>query len=160
MKLHYLTLWIALSELIVCAYGSSLRVRRMSSTDEVLRSHRRRSISLANMPGSAMQTVPADTVEWSLRHQACHAKEIIQNITQPGCEQKPIQNRMCYGVCATFHMPAVPGSEQMEMCTKCQPSGPRRQISVTLKCTGGSTKTVTVTVVDRCRCSPCNIPVG
>jgi len=159
-KLFILAFSLIVFGLSLGVSGSAFPNRRsfsFLSSQDANRSHgRRRSISLANLPGSAAQIVPNEAMEWAIPREMCHSKEIFQNVSQPGCESKSIKNVMCYGVCMSVHMPGVLGSEELEMCSQCKPKGKKKLLTVTLKCAGGTTRTITVPTVDKCGCQPCN----
>ena len=91
----------------------------------------------------------------TINQEKCRAKLFNQTISVPGCEQRVIRNRFCYGRCNSFYIPLDGSQEQFRFktCSACKPIKSQK-ISVSLKCYSPhmSKRTVLVEKVERCRC--------
>ena len=85
----------------------------------------------------------------------CRAKMFNQTVSLPGCEQRVIKNRFCYGRCNSFYVPLDGSQNQLRFktCSACKPVKSQR-IAVSLKCFTSpfAKRTVIVEKVKTCRC--------
>ena len=81
--------------------------------------------------------------------ESCQTKIFNQKITVPGCEEKIIQNNLCYGQCDSSYTPGYMFG--ILKCSACRPTNPTT-IKVSLGCTNGTELEVTVEAFQFCQC--------
>ncbi|XP_066511687.1 DAN domain family member 5 [Hoplias malabaricus] len=96
--------------------------------------------------------LPISPRDINLKDQSCKAVPFTQRISEPGCEPLLLQNKLCFGHCASLFVPHAASSpgHMGAPCTRCGPLR-TRSVLVHLRC-GTHTREKRVMVVEECKC--------